>query len=71
VKRDTHVVMYSGGVGSWMTAKRLIEERGKKGVVLLFADTLIEDFRLSIESKAINEKDMDWGACGWLDGVDQ
>jgi hypothetical protein len=38
-----HVVMYSGGVGSWATAKRVAEKHGTAGMVLLFADTLIED----------------------------
>lgn len=30
--------MYSGGIGSWGTAKRVIDEHGKDGVTLLFAD---------------------------------
>lgn len=38
-----HVVMFSGGVGSWAAAKRVVAQHGVKGVVLLFADTLIED----------------------------
>lgn len=38
-----HVVMFSGGVGSWMAAKRVAERYGTDGLVLLFADTLIED----------------------------
>lgn len=33
-----HVVMFSGGIGSWATAKRVIERHGKQDVVLLFAD---------------------------------
>ncbi len=37
------VVMYSGGVGSWATAKRVIAAHGAADVTLLFADTLIED----------------------------
>lgn len=37
-----HVVMYSGGVGSWAAAKRVIERHGG-GITLLFADTKIED----------------------------
>lgn len=37
------VVMFSGGVGSWAAAKRVVERHGKDDVVLLFADTLIED----------------------------
>lgn len=38
-----HIVFYSGGIGSWMTANRVIERYGKKDVILLFTDTLIED----------------------------
>lgn len=38
-----HIVMFSGGVGSWMTAKRVSERYGVENVVLLFADTRIED----------------------------
>jgi hypothetical protein len=38
-----HVVMFSGGVGSWAAAKRVVEKHGTDDVVLLFADTLIED----------------------------
>ena len=33
-----HVVMFSGGIGSWMTAKRVIERCNVDDVVLLFAD---------------------------------
>lgn len=38
-----HLVMYSGGAGSWAAAKRVAEEHGTEGMALLFADTLIED----------------------------
>lgn len=38
-----HIVFYSGGMGSFMTAKRVIEKYGKEEVVLLFTDTMIED----------------------------
>lgn len=38
-----HIVFYSGGIGSWMTAKRVIENEGRENVILLFTDTLIED----------------------------
>lgn len=38
-----HIVFYSGGIGSWATAKRVIAAHGKDNVVLLFTDTLIED----------------------------
>ncbi len=38
-----HVVNYSGGLCSFWAAKRVIEKVGTADVVLLFADTLIED----------------------------
>lgn len=37
------VVMFSSGAGSWAAAKRVAEQHGTDGLVLLFADTLIED----------------------------
>ena len=40
---DEHVVMFSGGVGSWMAARRVAERHGTADLTLLFADTLIED----------------------------
>ena len=41
----THIVSISGGIGSWYTAKIVCEDIAAPGeaVVLLFADTLIED----------------------------
>ena len=33
-----HVVMFSGGIGSWATAKRVVAEHGPENVVLLFSD---------------------------------
>lgn len=38
-----HVVFYSSGLGSWATAKRVAQEHGTENLILLFADTLIED----------------------------
>lgn len=38
-----HIVMFSGGAGSWMTAKRVAEQHGTKNLILLFADTKMED----------------------------
>ena len=38
-----HVVRFSGGIGSWATAARVIERYGREQVTLLFADTLVED----------------------------
>jgi hypothetical protein len=40
---DRHVVMFSGGIGSWATAKRVAADVGAENVTLLFADTLVED----------------------------
>jgi 3'-phosphoadenosine 5'-phosphosulfate sulfotransferase (PAPS reductase)/FAD synthetase len=48
-----HVIFYSGGLGSWATAKRVVAKYGKENVVLLFTDTLIEDrdlYRFLIET---------------------
>lgn len=50
-----HLVLYSGGVCSWATAKRVVEKYGTDGVVLLFADTMMEDedlYRFLDESSA-------------------
>lgn len=38
-----HIVFFSGGIGSYFSAKRVIEKHGKENVVLLFTDTKIED----------------------------
>jgi len=38
-----HIVFYSGGIGSYFTAKRVIDKVGSEDVELLFTDTLIED----------------------------
>lgn len=38
-----HVVMFSGGVGSWAAAKRVVERHGAESVTLLFTDTSMED----------------------------
>jgi hypothetical protein len=37
------VVQLSGGIGSWAAAQRVVAEHGTDDLVLLFADTLIED----------------------------
>ena len=41
--KTKHIVFYSGGIGSWAAAKRVIAKYGKQDVILLFTDTLIED----------------------------
>lgn len=38
-----HVVMFSGGVGSWMAAKRVAAQYGTDDLALLFTDTMMED----------------------------
>src|ERR1017187_4012260 len=39
----THVVLFSGGLGSWATAKRVADKHGTDNLILLFCDTRIED----------------------------
>lgn len=38
-----HVVMFSGGIGSWAAAKRVAAKHGVADMTLLFADTRMED----------------------------
>lgn len=38
-----HVVQYSGGIGSWAAAQRVAAAYGTDDLVLLFADTRVED----------------------------
>ena len=38
-----HVVTFSGGIGSWATARRVAQRHGTDQLTLLFADTLVED----------------------------
>lgn len=51
-----HVVMFSGGVGSWAAAKRVAERHGTADLTLLFSDVLMEDADLYrfIEEAAAN-----------------
>ena len=42
-KAKKHIVMFSGGAGSWATAMRIKEQYGNKNLILVFADTLTED----------------------------
>ncbi len=39
----THVVQYSGGIGSWAATQRVIAAHGTANLVLLVADTGVED----------------------------
>ncbi|MET9957464.1 hypothetical protein ABZ135_38755 [Streptomyces sp. NPDC006339] len=43
-----HVVMWSGGITSWATARHVIAEHGTASVTLLFADTHAEDEDLHV-----------------------
>ena len=50
-----HVVMFSGGVGSWRAAKRVAERHGTADLTLLFCDTRMEDedlYRFLVEAAA-------------------
>ncbi len=38
-----HIIFFSGGIGSYYAAKRIIEKHGKDSVMLLFTDTKMED----------------------------
>lgn len=38
-----HIISFSGGIGSYCTARRVVDKYGPESVTLLFADTLIED----------------------------
>ncbi len=38
-----HIVMYSGGIGSYMAAKRVVKKYGHEDTILLFSDTMTED----------------------------
>lgn len=40
---NKHVVMFSGGAGSWFTARRVAERYGTDNLILLFGDTKMED----------------------------
>jgi hypothetical protein len=39
----THVVQFSGGIGSWAAAQRVAKRYGTSNLVLLFADVRVED----------------------------
>jgi len=50
-----HIAQFSGGAGSWGAAKRVAETHGTADLLLLFADTLIEDqdtYRFLLEGAA-------------------
>lgn len=43
VQGQAHVVMFSGGVGSWAAAKRVAATNGIANLRLVFTDTMMED----------------------------
>lgn len=50
-----HIVQFSGGAGSWGAAKLVVHAHGTEDVLLLFADTRMEDedlYRFLIEAAA-------------------
>lgn len=51
----SEIVMWSGGIQSWAAAKRVVRRYGRDSVILLFADTRMEDqdlYRFSREAAA-------------------
>ncbi|MEU0631055.1 hypothetical protein [Streptomyces sp. NPDC005989] len=55
IRRDDpvrHVVMWSGGITSWATARHVIARHGTASTTLLFADTLVEDEDLYVFNAA-------------------
>lgn len=51
-----HIIFFSGGLGSWATANRVIRRHGVANVICLFTDTLIEDgdlYRFMLETTAL------------------
>jgi len=57
-----HIVSFSGGLGSAITADMVCKEYGKENVILLFADTLVEDEDLYLFNKDI----VDLLDCGYI-----
>lgn len=50
-----HIGMLSGGVASWAAMRRVVDREGTDGLVLVFADTLIEDagtYRFMLQAAA-------------------
>lgn len=55
MSQHRHVCSFSGGLGSWLTAKRVAAQFGTERLTLLFTDTLIEDadlYRFLLEGAA-------------------
>lgn len=51
-----HIVFYSGGIGSYFAAKRVIEKCKREDIILLFTDTMMEDEDLYRFIKETSEK---------------
>jgi hypothetical protein len=54
-RRRAHIVNYSGGIGSYVAAKRVKERHGETDLILLFTDTMTEHpdlYRFLVESAA-------------------
>ena len=50
-----HIVLFSGGIGSWAAARRVAEQNGTENLILLFTDTRMEDadlYRFLMEAAA-------------------
>ena len=50
-----HIISFSGGAGSAIAAELAVNEYGKENVVLLFADSLIEDKSLYLFNSQVSE----------------
>lgn len=63
-----HIVLYSGGLGSYFTAKRLLEQGiSKDDMILLFTDTQVEDedlYRFIVDT----QKSLDMPVVNFSDG---
>lgn len=50
-----HIIQFSGGAGSWAAAKLVAAQHGTEDMVLLFADTRMEDhdlYRFLVEASS-------------------
>jgi len=57
-----HVVSFSGGMGSFAEAKSCVDKFGKENVLLVFADTMMEEY---LEPKLLSLEDsQEYGGCG-------
>lgn len=64
IDKVRHIVLYSGGLGSFFAAQRVVEKHGAENTQLLFTDTLLEDgdlYRFLIEG-ACHLYGVDWSS---------